>query len=85
MLDDIRQCESTGKRENASAYGFDFKQGDTYYVTIIACNGAHRCSSGHTDGVTIDTTPPVMEYVRDGVRGPDMDYQVNRTISLKIY
>ncbi|KAK3735001.1 hypothetical protein QZH41_001674 [Actinostola sp. cb2023] len=76
MLDDIRQCESNGLRQNASEYGFNFKQGDTYYVTVVACNGAQRCSAGHSNGVTIDTTPPVMQYVRDGVLGPDIDYQV---------
>ncbi|XP_031557393.1 uncharacterized protein LOC116294015 [Actinia tenebrosa] len=76
MLDDIRQCESTGHRQNGSHYGLDFKQGDTYYVTVVACNGAQRCSAGHSNGVTIDTTPPSMQYVRDGVLGPDMDYQV---------
>ena len=78
MLDDIRQCESNGLRQNASEYGFNFKQGDTYYVTVVACNGAQRCSAGHSNGVTIDTTPPVMQYVRDGVLGPDIDYQVRR-------
>ncbi|KAL9987468.1 hypothetical protein ACROYT_G001781 [Oculina patagonica] len=76
MTDDIRVCESTGMRPNGSHYGFRLKHGDSYYVTVIACNGARMCSAAHSDGVTIDTTPPVMKYVRDGVMGPDMDYQV---------
>ena len=76
MTDDIRVCESTGMRPNGSHFGLSFKHGDSYYVTVIACNGARMCSAAHSDGVTIDTTPPVMEYVRDGVMGPDMDYQV---------
>lgn len=76
MTDDIRVCESTGLRPNGSHYGLSLNHGDSYYVTVIACNGARMCSAAHSDGVTIDTTPPVMKYVRDGIMGPDMDYQV---------
>lgn len=76
MTDDIRVCESTGMRPNGSHYGLSLKHGDSYYITVIACNGARMCSAAHSDGVIIDTTPPVMTYVRDGVMGPDMDYQV---------
>ena len=76
MTDDIWVCESTGMTPNGSHYGLSLENGDSYYVTVIACNGARMCSAAHSDGVTIDTTPPVMEYVRDGVMGPDMDYQV---------
>lgn len=76
MKDDIRACESTGMRPNGSHYGLSFQHGDSYYVTVVACNGAGRCSAAHSDGVYIDTTPPVMEYVRDGIMGPDMDFQV---------
>lgn len=76
MTDDIRECESTGMRPNGSHYELNLQQGDTYYVTVIACNGARRCSAAYSDGVTIDTTPPVMDYVRDGIMGPDMDFQV---------
>ncbi|EDO42273.1 predicted protein [Nematostella vectensis] len=75
MKDDIRECESTGMRPNGSHYGLDFDQGDTYYVTVVACNAAGRCSANSSNGVTIDTTPPVMNFVRDGVLGADMDYQ----------
>ncbi|KAL9987460.1 hypothetical protein ACROYT_G001773 [Oculina patagonica] len=74
--DDIRVCKSTGIRQNGSHYGLSLKHGDAYYVTVIACNGARMCSAAHSDGVTIDTTPPIMKYVRDGVMGADMDYQV---------
>ena len=76
MKDDIRACESTGMKPNGSHFGLSLQHGDSYYITIIACNGARMCSAAHSDGVTIDTTPPVMRYVRDGVMGPDMDYQV---------
>lgn len=76
MTDNIKECESTGLRPNGSHYGVSLEHGDFYYVTVVACNGAHRCSAAHSDGVTIDITPPVMNYVRDGVMGPDMDYQV---------
>ena len=76
MKDDIKVCESTGMRPNGSYYGLNMQHGDTYYVTVVACNGARRCSANCSDGVTIDTTPPVMKYVRDGIMGPDMDFQV---------
>ena len=76
MKDDIRVCESTGMRPNGSHYGLNLQHGDSYFVTVVACNGARRCSATYSDGVSIDTTPPVMEYVRDGIMGPDMDFQV---------
>ncbi|XP_068740821.1 uncharacterized protein [Montipora capricornis] len=76
MRDDIRVCESTGMRPNGSHYGLTLHHGDSYYITVVACNGARRCSATHSDGVTIDTTPPVMEFVRDGIMGPDIDFQV---------
>ncbi|KAJ7389337.1 hypothetical protein OS493_032194 [Desmophyllum pertusum] len=76
MRDNIRECESTGMRPNGSHYELTLQHGDSYYVTVVACNGAGRCSAAYSDGVTIDTTPPVMEYVRDGIMGPDMDFQV---------
>ena len=78
MRDDISSCESTGMRPNGSHYGLNLKQSESYYVTVIACNGARRCSAAYSDGVTIDTTPPVMNYVRDGIMGPDMDFQVTK-------
>lgn len=76
MADNIRMCESTGMRPNGSHFGLSLSHGDSYYVTVIACNGARMCSAAHSNGVTIDSTPPVMTYVRDGIMGPDMDYQV---------
>ena len=77
MKDDIRVCESTGMTPNGSHYGLNLQHGDSYYVTVVACNGARKCSAAYSDGVTIDTTSPIMRYVRDGVMGPDMDYQVD--------
>ena len=76
MKDDIRVCESTGMRPNGSHYGLNLQHGDSFFVTVVACNGARRCSATNSDGVSIDTSPPVMEYVRDGIMGPDMDFQV---------
>ena len=84
MRDDIRGCESTGLRPNGSHYGLNLQQNDTYYVTVVACNGARRCSAAYSNGVTIDTTPPMMEYVRDGIMGPDMDFQVETHFTIFI-
>ena len=84
MKDDIRVCESTGMRPNGSHYGLTLQPGDSYFITVVSCNGARRCSATHSDGVVIDTTPPVMEYVRDGIMGPDMDYQVSKRIMIVV-
>ena len=54
LRDDIRECESTGMRPNGSHFELNLQQGDTYYVTVVACNGARRCSAAYT-------APPVME------------------------
>lgn len=82
--DNIRGCKSTGLRTNGSHYGLNLMHGDSYYVTVVACNSAGRCSAAASDGVVIDTTPPVIEYVRDGIMGPDMDFQVrNNALKLK--
>ena len=76
MKDNIRACESTGLRMNGSHSEMNLSHGDRYYVTVLACNGAGRCTAGHSNGVEVDTTPPTMTYVRDGVMGADMDFQV---------
>ena len=52
---------------------------DKYYVTVIACNYAGLCTAKSSDGVLVDRTPPVIIYVRDGLVGADLDFQVSMT------
>ena len=49
------------------------KNGETYYVTVKASNGAGLTSAMATDGVTVDYTPPRVGMVIDG-EGDDIDY-----------
>jgi hypothetical protein len=50
--------------------------GRTYYCIVEAINYAGLRARLASDGVLVDTTPPVMEYVHDGLqRGHDIDQQ----------
>jgi hypothetical protein len=49
------------------------KNGDRYYVTLKATNGAGLTSIMVSDGVTVDYTPPNIGMVIDGQDG-DIDY-----------
>ncbi|KAK7101794.1 hypothetical protein V1264_020121 [Littorina saxatilis] len=34
--------------------------GDSYWATVIACNGASLCTASHSDTLLVDSTPPVI-------------------------
>lgn len=74
MRDDIWVCESIGMRLNGSYYGFNLYYKDFYYIIVVVCNGVCRCLVIYSDGVIIDIILFVMEYVRDGIMGLDMDF-----------
>ncbi|XP_021364672.1 uncharacterized protein LOC110457646 [Mizuhopecten yessoensis] len=38
--------------------GLDLHDGSTYYVTIVACNGAEVCASSTSEGIFVDSSPP---------------------------
>lgn len=57
-------------------------QGYRYYSTITACNTADLCSSVTSDGVIIDSSPPTVGVVQDGVEMYDTHYQSMRYICL---
>lgn len=57
-------------------------QGYRYYSTIMACNTADLCSSVTSDGVIIDSSPPTVGVVQDGVEVYDTHYQSMRYICL---
>jgi hypothetical protein len=50
--------------------------GTTYYVTVRATNGAGLTNTATSDGVTVDSTPPVAGMVNDGLAA-DIDYQTS--------
>ena len=81
LTDDILKCENTTEFPNRTLSGLSLKHNDKYYVTVLACNYAGLCTAKSSDGVLIDTTPPVIDYVRDGLIGPDIDFQVSRFIN----
>ncbi|XP_064643194.1 uncharacterized protein LOC135497317 isoform X2 [Lineus longissimus] len=62
----------------ADKFGVALRQGLTYYVTVTACNGVGLCSSASSDGVLIDSSPPISGLVHDGVGLFDIDYQNSR-------
>ena len=76
LRDDIRPCENATNRLNRTVKGLSLQHNDKYYVTVLACNYAGLCTAVSSDGVLVDTTPPILHYVRDGLVGPDIDFQV---------
>lgn len=54
------------KATSAVCTGLALADGVTYYFTVRAVNGAGLASApGHSDGITIDTTPPTRPTVTD--------------------
>jgi hypothetical protein len=76
LRDDIMGCENATSHLNRTLTGLSLQHNDTYYVTVLACNYAGLCTARSSDGVSVDTTPPVIHYVRDGLIGPDINFQV---------
>ncbi|XP_046561789.1 uncharacterized protein LOC124270793 [Haliotis rubra] len=54
--------------------------GVKYFTTVTACNTAGLCSSSSTsDGVILDSSPPVPGTVQDGTGDMDIQFQATRT------
>lgn len=49
-----------------------------YYVTVSACNSADMCTTVCSDGVILDSSPPVPGHVMDGVDVSDSQFQASR-------
>lgn len=77
LRDDIMTCENATSHSNQTLTGLTLRHNETYYVTVLACNYAGLCTARSSDGVLVDTTPPVIHFVRDGLIGPDIDFQVS--------
>ena len=76
LRDDIMQCENATNRPNSTLKGLSLQHNDKYYVSVLACNYAGLCTAVSSNGVLVDSTPPIIHYVRDGLVGPDIDFQV---------
>ena len=76
LHDDIMLCENATSHLNKTLKGLTLQHNDKYYVTVLTCNYAGLCTAKSSDGVLVDTTPPIMHYVKDGLIGPDIDFQV---------
>ena len=76
LQDDIMLCKNATGNLNSTLKGLSLHHNDKYYVTVLACNYAGLCTAKSSDGVVVDTTPPILLYVRDGLVGPDINFQV---------
>ena len=54
------------------------EHGVTYYTTVEACNGAGLCVTVTSDGIIVDTSPPVAGVLFDGIGSDDVEYQSSR-------
>ena len=54
------------------------EHGVTYYTTVEACNGAGLCVTVTSDGIIVDTSPPVAGVLFDGIGRDDVEYQSSR-------
>ena len=54
------------------------QEGTTYYVSVTGCNYADMCVTSTSDGVLVDSSPPVPGRVIDGIGNTDIRYQSSR-------
>ncbi|XP_078696304.1 uncharacterized protein LOC144924691 isoform X1 [Branchiostoma floridae x Branchiostoma belcheri] len=57
---DIQPVEIAGSIRDYTFTNLSLHDGDTYYVRVVACNGAKLCTSGQTHGVLVDSSPPTV-------------------------
>ena len=71
---DTRQCVDVSTTDRASASGLSLKDGVQYFVAVYAVNKVGLRSVAITDGVVVDSTPPVKgQQVIDGTGETDID------------
>ncbi|MBI2931486.1 MAG: hypothetical protein HYY16_07525, partial [Planctomycetes bacterium] len=71
---DIQPFVSTALATSASNPALTLIDGATYYVTVRATNSAALSAIATSNGVTVDSSPPIPGTVNDGP-GPDIDWQ----------
>jgi Bacterial Ig-like domain/Calx-beta domain len=76
---DVRPFTLVGNVPGASATGLTLVDGNTYFVSVKAVdNAGNESPVAMSDGVTVDSTPPIAGVVNDGP-GTDVDFQPSRT------
>lgn len=74
----VQGYASVGTATSASASGLTLVQGQTYFVTVRACNGAGLSSSATSDGVMVGGAPLITGAPSDG-GGADIAFQSSTT------
>ena len=62
--------------------GLSLTPGNKYCTRVSACNFAGICSSVTSDGFIMDTSPPAIGQVLDGISGYDTQFQSDRFVFL---
>ena len=62
--------------------GLSLTPGNKYCIRVSACNFAGICSSVTSDGFIVDTSPPAIGQVLDGISGYDIQFQSDRFVIL---
>ena len=57
-----------------------FATGETYFITVEACNGAGLCHSMSSDGVLLDDSPPIPGLVKVGSNSEHQTYISSRYV-----
>ena len=57
-----------------------FATGETYFITVEACNGASLCHSMSSDGVLLDDSPPIPGLVKVGSNSEHQTYISSRYV-----
>lgn len=76
---DVRDFISQGITLKGTITGLSLNHTGTYFVTVKATNEAGYSAMASSNGVRVDSTPPVGGSVRDGRTLKDIDYQADDT------
>lgn len=75
----VQEFTSVGVATGATRRGLSLTHGRKYYVTVRGCNSGGLCTEASSNGITVDTTPPIAGRVVDGYTGNDQQYQASRS------
>ncbi|CAH1787741.1 unnamed protein product [Owenia fusiformis] len=76
--DDLVKAYNVGLKTEVCIDYMQLSQGKRYFSTLTTCNQAGLCVSRSSDGVTIDSSPPVAGIVEDGTLPGDVQFQASR-------
>ncbi|KAI0232203.1 hypothetical protein LSAT2_017453, partial [Lamellibrachia satsuma] len=78
--EDILEKSHVGITTSVHLSDVTLEHGVTYYTTVEACNGAGLCVTVTSDGIIVDTSPPVAGVLFDGIGSNDIEYQSSRSL-----